>query len=94
MAAAEGCGVVNARFLTTAETAAELRCHEKTVRRMIGRGELAATCDAGRYLIDPDDLPTAPLRAGVPRMPRGPRSSRRPVGLARQIVREMEATAQ
>jgi excisionase family DNA binding protein len=85
---------VSDRFLTTAETAAELRCHEKTVRRMIGRGELAATFVAGRYLIDPDDLPTAPPRAGLPRMPRSPRSSRRPVGLARQTVREMEAAAQ
>ena len=85
---------MSTRFLTTAEAATELRCHEKTVRRMIGRGELAATYVAGRYLIDPDDLPTAPPRAGVPRTSRGPRSSRRPLGLARQIVREMETAAQ
>jgi excisionase family DNA binding protein len=85
---------MSSRFLTTAEAAAELRCHEKTVRRMIGRGELAATYVAGRYLIDPDDLPTAPPRAGASRTSRPLRSLRRPIGLARQIVREMEAAAQ
>ena len=32
--------------------------HEKTVRRMIGRGDIPARLVAGRWLIDPRDLPT------------------------------------
>jgi excisionase family DNA binding protein len=46
-------------LLTAREAAAELRCHERTVRRMIGRGELPACLVAGRYLIARGDLPRA-----------------------------------
>jgi excisionase family DNA binding protein len=89
-AAGGGCAGVSARFLTTVEAAGELRCHEKTVRRMIRRGELAATFVAGRYLIAPADLPTAPRSRLAPPL-RAPRPAR---GLATQVVREMEAAAQ
>lgn len=63
------------RFLTTSEAADVLRCHEKTVRRHILRGDLPATFVAGRYLIDPKDLPTVlPVRPGPPvRRPGSPR---------------------
>jgi len=44
--------------LTTTEAAAELRCHEKTVRRMIRRGDIPAVLVAGRWLIEEADLPT------------------------------------
>jgi excisionase family DNA binding protein len=49
---------VTGKLFTAAEAAAELRCHEKTVRRMIGRGEIPARMVAGKWLIDPMDLPT------------------------------------
>ena len=39
--------------LVVHEVAAQLRCHERTVRRMIARGELAAILVAGRYLRQP-----------------------------------------
>lgn len=58
-------------YLTTSEAAERLRCHEKTVRRMIGRGEIDAVLVAGRYLIDADALPLS-----LP--PRPPPPLRRP----------------
>lgn len=74
------------RPLTTAEAAEALRCHEKTVRRMIGRGDLPAVFVGGRYLIDPADLPTsAPARPAPPvRRPGAPRG--RASAAARRVV--------
>lgn len=45
-------------LLTAREAAAEMRCHEKTVRRMIQRGELPARLVAGKWLVAASDLPT------------------------------------
>jgi excisionase family DNA binding protein len=56
-----------AELLTAAEAAEVMRCHEKTVRRMINRGELPAVLVASRYLIAVEDLPTVPrLRPAPP----------------------------
>lgn len=75
------------KLLTTAEAAAMLRCHEKTVRRMIGRGEIDAHFVASRWLIAPEALPTAlPVRP-PPARP----SHRRPGGHFAEIAREMDA---
>ncbi len=74
-------------LLTAAEAAAELRCHEKTVRRMIGRGEIDAHFVAGRWLIARDALPT---ELPLPRPRPGPRP-RAPGGHFAEIAREMDA---
>jgi len=74
-------------LLTTAEAAAALRCHEKTVRRMIGRGEIDARFVAGRWLIARGALPTElPMRPPRPR--RHPRTRG---GQFAEIAREMDA---
>lgn len=61
-------------YLTTHEAAEMLRCHEKTVRRMILRGEIEADLVAGRYLIAEDALPVGRQRAVSvpPPRPRAP----------------------
>lgn len=61
--------------LTTHEAAERLRCHEKTVRRMIQRGEIEADLVAGRYLIAEDALPLGRQRpvSVPPPKPRAPR---------------------
>ena len=74
-------------LLTAAEAAAELRCHEKTVRRMIGRGEIEAHFVAGRWLIARRALPTELPRRPSPRRPR----PRTPGGHFAEIAREMDA---
>jgi excisionase family DNA binding protein len=74
-------------MLTAAEAAAELRCHEKTVRRMIGRGEIEARLVAGRWLIARDALPTELPAHTLPARPR----PRRPAGHFAEIAREMDA---
>lgn len=74
------------RFLTTSEAADVLRCHEKTVRRHILRGDLPATFVAGRYLIDPKDLPTTLPEPRAPR-PRRPGAARgRATAAARRVT--------
>lgn len=74
-------------LLTAAEAAAELRCHEKTVRRMIGQGEIDAHFVAGRWLIAREALPTQrPRRPSLPRQ-----RPRRPGGHFAEIAREMDA---
>lgn len=80
------------QYLTAQEAAAQLRCHERTIRRMIGDGRLPAMLIGGRYLIDPDDLPTpAPLLvdefAPVPR-----RRRPEPAGRFRQLAARIEAS--
>ena len=74
-------------LLTAAEVAATLRCHEKTVRRMIGRGEIDAYFVAGRWLIARGALPTELPRRPPPHRPR----PRRPGGHFAEIAREMDA---
>lgn len=75
------------RVLTALEAAAEMRCNEKTVRRMIGRGEVRARLVAGRWLIRPEDLPTRlPPRKPPPPRPRKVHGE----GVAAQAVRELE----
>lgn len=74
-------------YVTAAEAGVILRCHERTIRRMIARGEIQAVFIAGRWLIAPEDLPGAlPRRPPPPVRLRGP--ARGPVG---QAVREIEA---
>lgn len=74
-------------WLTTHEAAAVLRVHEKTVRRMILRGELEAVKVGHIYRIHEDALPTS-------RRPPKPRRSRyRPTGSVSAVVAEMEAAA-
>lgn len=58
--------MVTARLLTAREAAEILRCHEKTIRRMIRRGQLPATMAAGRWLIPEDQLPTTARRLPPP----------------------------
>lgn len=74
-------------LLTAQEAAGVMRCHEKTVRRMILRGELEADYVAGRYLINPANLPVGggrPARVPPPR-------PRKPVGRFAQMAEEMDA---
>lgn len=72
-------------LLTAQEAAAHLRCHEKTVRRMILAGKLRATRVAGRYLIDPADLPTTLTPRPAPPAPK-PGQLGEASSLARRIV--------
>ena len=82
-----GSQVVKEQFLTAAEAALELRCNEKTVRKMIGRGEIPAVMVAGRWLIRPEDLPTRmPARRLPPPRPRKTYGD----GIASQAARELE----
>ena len=52
------------RLLTVADAAAALRVSTKTVRRLVGRGELAASRVGRQLRVDPRDL-RAFLRAGL-----------------------------
>ena len=76
--------------LTAQEAARVLRCHEKTVRRMLNDGRLKGVEVAGRWLIDPADLPApgTPLRAPM-------QSRRRPghPGSLTALVDAMEAAS-
>lgn len=79
-------------LLTTQEAADAMRIHEKTVRRMILRGELPAARVGRSYRIRATDLPLEPVRLEAPMQ--APRS--RPVregkpGRFSQIAREMDA---
>lgn len=75
-------------FLTTHEAAAELRCHEKTIRRMIGRGDLRAQMVAGKYLIDPKDLPLE-----LPPRPAPPRHTARKRGHFSELAASLDDAA-
>ena len=59
-------------YLTVNEAAAQMRCHEKTILRMVKRGDLAATYFGGKYLID-----EAALARPVPQRLAAPRPRRR-----------------
>lgn len=71
--------------LTLPEAAAALRCSERTVRRAIKRGEIRATLFGGRYLIAPENLPTA-LTPPPPPPPRRPGKAGPLTQLARSIT--------
>lgn len=62
-------------LLTTQEAADLMRIHEKTVRRMILRGDLDAVRVGKGYRINRDDLPTAPRERREPRKVRAYRPS-------------------
>ena len=81
-------------LLTVPEAAAELRCHVDTVRRMVRRGELDAQLVAGRYLIDPDSLPTRRVRpdsVGVPPARVLPRGDGPTAQAARRVAARLDA---
>ena len=64
-----------------------MRCHEKTVRRMLNRGEICGERFAGRWLMHERDLPTnLPQRPP----PTGRRRPRHEEGIASEAVRELE----
>lgn len=69
------------RYLTAPEVAARLRCHERTIRRMIGRGDLPAVRVAGKWLVDEATLP-APQPMNSEPFPSSPppRRRREPTG--------------
>lgn len=79
------------QMLTARDVADLLRCHEKTVRRMINNGDIPARMIAGKWLIHPDDaVPPAattppPERRWTPTQP-GPISQ-----AARDIIKERRA---
>lgn len=75
-------------LLTTHEAAAVMRCHEKTVRRLIGRGVIPAVRPAGKYLIHRRDLPL-----DIPARPTSipPPKPRRDLGRFGQMADEMDA---
>lgn len=50
-------------YVTIEEVARLLRCHTETVRRMVKRGELAATKAGGKWLIDAATLPRPTFQA-------------------------------
>jgi excisionase family DNA binding protein len=60
---------VSQEFMTVNETAAVLRCHVETVRRLIGRNQLAAVKVGNRWLIDATRLPRAGYRTYLPPPP-------------------------
>lgn len=80
---------VDGYYLTAPEAAERMRCHEKTVRRMIRRGELPAVFVAGRWLIHETDLPHTHRPKPIPprRLP-GPAA-----GPVTELVRQMEAAS-
>lgn len=71
-------------LLTTAEAAQALRCHERTIRRAIARGEIRATFFGGRYLIPVDALPEMLAPRPLP-----PIRPRKPAGQFVELAREM-----
>lgn len=73
-------------FLTVPEVAGVLRCHEKTVRRMIRRGDLRGEFIAGRWLVRERDVPGL-----APRRRPGPGAPRRTDGATMDLVRQLEA---
>ncbi|WP_217923742.1 helix-turn-helix domain-containing protein [Miltoncostaea oceani] len=79
---------MNDEILTTAEAAAAMRVHERTVLRMIARGDLRGVKVGKGYRIRADELPTAPR----PR-PNPPKRRYRPSGSIGRIVADMEAAS-
>lgn len=77
-------------YLTVAEVASILRCHEKTVRRRLNRGDIRGTWDGSRWLVHERDVPGAlPPRR---RPTSAPRRHPHEEGVAAQAVRDLEAS--
>jgi excisionase family DNA binding protein len=74
-------------LLTAHEAADLMRCHEKTVRRMIQRGELRAVKFAGRWLLHPSDLPTASTPLATTERRHRPRPRGRITAIAQGMAR-------
>src|SRR5262245_27144648 len=60
-------GAADTWLLSAREAAAALGVHERTVRRAIARGELAATKHAGLFRIAPAELERYRAEHGIPR---------------------------
>ena len=82
-------------YLTVAETAAILRCHPETVRRMLRRGDLSGKRAGAVWLVWTEGLDPEIVVAGAPQPQR--RRVRAVKGQlarrARQVERREEATA-
>lgn len=73
---------------TVKQAAQVMGCHEATIRRMIGRGQLPATKIGSTYRIRPSDLePTT-----VPAPERKAATPREPVGRFSRLVRGLAGT--
>lgn len=72
---------------TVKQAAHVMGCHEATIRRMIGRGELPATKVGSTYRIRPSDLEPQAIPA-----PERTVTSREPVGRFSRLVRGLAGT--
>lgn len=71
-------------MLTPTQAAERLQLHERTIRRMCGRGDLPGVLVAGQWRIDESDLPTT-----APRRPAPPPRPRAAAGRLSQVAREV-----
>ena len=71
-------------YLTAREAAAILRCNERTVRRMVQRGDLPGRVVAGKVLVPEADLPDM-----LPTRPAPPKRATAVGGLARQTLSDV-----
>ena len=80
-------------MLTAAQAAERLQLHEKTIRRMLLRGELRGVMVAGRWRIPEESLPSAAPARPLP--PPRPAARLGEMGtLARQVTGAMTPTEQ
>lgn len=79
-------------YFTPQQVAERIGLHEKTVRRMIGRGQIRAFRVGRQYRIEECDIPLVPVEC-APASPRtAPRAVRQgKAGRFSQIAREMDA---
>ncbi len=81
-------------MLTAAQAAARLQLHERTVRRMCQRGDLAGVLVAGRWRLPEETLPgVAPARPAPPVRVRLGRPGRF-AQVAREVTGAMTPTEQ
>ena len=78
---------VSESMWTVKQAAQVMGCHEATIRRMIGRGELPATKVGSTYRIRPSDLEPTSMPA-----PERKATSREPVGRFSRLVRGLAGT--